>query len=171
MLKKISKNLVILAIAVMGLNLLITTSVHAVGNNESSDYSGSGRLRSCQSRERNIKAIMARISDRADKRLRLFDSVSEKVQAYYRQNGVIIEGYDTLLAQVQAKRQAAASATEKIKTQGVIFDCESDDPKSVATAFQDEVRGAQVIYRDYRAAIKDLISGVKTAVEGASDER
>lgn len=128
-----------------------------------------GALQSCQSRERNIKAIMARMSDRADKRLRLFDTVSEKVQGFYRQNGVIIDGYDALLAQLNAKRQAAVAANQQVKSQSTTFDCSIGDPKATASAFQEEVRNTNAVYKEYKTALKDLIAGVKTALQGADE--
>lgn len=128
-----------------------------------------GALQSCQSRERNIKAIMARMADRADKRLRLFDTVSERVQGFYRQNGVIIDGYDALLAQLNAKRQAAVAANQQVKSQSATFDCSIGDPKATASAFQEEVRNANAVYKEYKTALKDLIAGVKTALQGADE--
>jgi len=108
---------------------------------------------------------MARINDRGDKQMLVFDKVADKVKTFYAEKGYSIANYDELVANIAANRVALQTANQNMASNGSSFDCESDDPKGSVVAFKEkEVIRTQAM-KEYKTAIQSLIVAVKTAAE------
>lgn len=128
------------------------------------------KLRSCQNREKAIGNIMTRMSDRGQKHLDLFDTISERVQKFYTDKSLSLSNYDALLADVVAKKAAAQAAIDETKSTTVSFKCDGDDPKGAAEVFKGSLKDQKEALKAYRTAVKNLIVGVKSALPGSSSE-
>lgn len=120
------------------------------------------KLKLCQNRERTTANIMARIADRGNKQMLVFDKISERVQAFYKSKGYSLGNYDELLAQVNTTRAGVQTATQTITQHGVDFNCDSDDPKGSVNAFKERARVQNEDMKAYKTAINNLIVGVKS---------
>lgn len=121
------------------------------------------KLKACQTREKTITNIMIRHADRGTKVIEVFNKISERTQAFHKEKGKTVSGYDTLVANVNAKKTAAEAAMAEAKSKSTSFSCGGDDPKGVVSAFKDSLHARNQALKAYKAAIKDLIAGVKSA--------
>jgi hypothetical protein len=126
------------------------------------------KLRACQNRERVITAVMARVQDRAQKQLQVFDKVAEHVQAFYESKGYQSEQYDELVANMNAKRIAAQNATQTMAQNGG-FSCGGDAPRGTLDGFSTQAKAANATLKDYKTAVQDLIVDVKSAASEVTE--
>lgn len=122
-----------------------------------------GQLQSCQTREKVINSIMGRIADRGQKRLNVYNTIATRVEGFYTKKGKTVNNYDTLVADVNAKKTAAQAAVDKIKADKVAFKCDGTDPKGVASSFKADLKLEISSLHDYQQSIKNLIVAVKSA--------
>lgn len=120
------------------------------------------KLRACQNREKAVTNIMARIVDRGEKHIALFNTIATRTQAFYEEKGYSVENYDELVANTEAARAEALDHLEVLKAENN-FNCESEDPKAFVSAFKDALKIQIDSLKEYRTAVKDLIVGVKSA--------
>jgi hypothetical protein len=125
------------------------------------------QLRVCQRHEVVITNIMARISQRGQKQLDLFTTIAERTETFYVNKGKTLSNYDTLVADVNAKKVDAQTAVDATKTVGAEFKCDGTDPKGVATAFKEDLKNQIDALKAYKTAVKNLIVGVKS-VQGST---
>lgn len=144
-----------------------------------SDTSGNGqvvqtgklegnKLEACQNRERVITATMARVQDRAQKRLTVFDKIAERVQNFYEEKGYHLTNYDELVSEVNAKRIEAQNATQTMAQNGT-FDCSGDGPKEVLDGFKTRAMAQNGALKGYKTAVQNLIEGVKTVASEVTE--
>jgi len=126
------------------------------------------KLKLCQNRQTVMNNIMARVADRGDKQMLVFDKISERVQAFYADKGYSLANYDELLAEVVAKRTEAQTALQTMAQNGLEVDCGGDNPKGDVDAFKLRAQTMRGALNEYKTAIKNLIVGVKTAAEDAA---
>jgi len=126
------------------------------------------KLRVCNQRKKSINNIMTRIADRGQKQLNLFDSIATKVEEFYTAKGRTVSNYDTVKAEVDAKKAAATTAIEEIRTTSTTFDCDSTNPKGATDSFKASLQKEIAALKDYKTAVKNLIVAVKSAQGAAS---
>lgn len=119
------------------------------------------KLKLCEAREKNITSIMNRAITRAQNQVKLFDTIAERVKAFYADKGVVLANYDELVAAIDQAKAEVESDIEVLKT--LSFSCDSDDPKAEVEAFKDGLENIRQSLKDYRTTVKDLIVGVKSA--------
>lgn len=120
------------------------------------------KLKACQNREASITNIMARLSDRGQKQVDLFTKIAERTETFYTNKGKTLATYDTLVADVSAKKSAAQEAVDTVKSTSVEFKCDGDNPKGVAFTFKESLKTQIAALKEYRTAVKNLIVGVKS---------
>ena len=125
------------------------------------------KLRACQNREKAINNIMARIADRGQKQLNLFTNIATRTETFYINKGKVLSNYDTLVADVNAKRAAAQTRINTIKSDAVSFKCDGTDPKGAAASFKTDLKAEITALKNYKTAVKNLIVGVKS-VQGTT---
>ncbi len=121
------------------------------------------KLKVCQNREKAIQNIMARISDRGNKQLDVFTKISDRVQAFYTEQGNTLSNYDALVAEVNAKKEAARTAVDVVHDGSHEFKCDGKNPKAVADSFKEDLKAMNAALKEYKTAVKNLIVGVKSA--------
>lgn len=121
------------------------------------------KLKACESREKAIKNIMARIVDRGEKQLELFTTIADRTKAFYVDNNLTLDNYDALVVEIDAKKTAAQSIIDTIKNTSTTFSCSGENPKGVADSFKESLKAEVKALQEYRITVKNLIVGVKSA--------
>lgn len=127
------------------------------------------KLRVCEQRQTRIKAIMNRAITRAERQLKLFETIAERVKAFYVEKGYNLANYDELVAAVDAAKAEAEANLATLKELPP-FECDADDPKGNAEMFKLAMQSVREDLKGYRTAIKNLIVGVKSAHNTATDQ-
>lgn len=125
------------------------------------------KLKACQKRENAINNIMSRLADRGTKQLDLFTKISERTQAFYASKGKTLSNYDTLLADVTAKKTAAQTAVATVKSASTEFKCDGTNPKGTMSTFKSALKLEIEALKAYKTSVKNLIVGVKS-VQGTT---
>lgn len=120
------------------------------------------KLKACQNREKVINNIMRRMGDRGQKQIDLFTKIADKTTAFYDEKGKTLSTYETLVADVAAKKVVAQSAVDTTKTSVAEFACDGTDPKGAAASFKENLRAQNNALKAYKTAVKNLIVGVKS---------
>lgn len=120
------------------------------------------KLRVCQNRQAAIGRILSRMADRAQRQLDVFTTIAERVQVFYARKGRTLANYDALVADANAKKTAVNVQVTALGS-AATFNCNADDPKGLVRAFKDKLRTTNTALKDYRTAVKNLVSGVKSA--------
>ncbi len=121
------------------------------------------KLEICKNRESNITARIARIDDRIVNQLTLFTTISDRAQTFYTDKGITIEDYDQLVATVNERKLTAETAVATMNSLKDTFNCEGDDPKAKIEEVKVGLQSAVTALKDYRIAIKDMITAIKSA--------
>lgn len=130
------------------------------------------KLRACQVREYAIKKRATRLTQLATNMENNFDKHAQRVEEYYTSkvvpSGKTVANYDSLVADIQAKKTAVATALSTAQTDANNFSCTGDDPKGQLTQFRKDMQAVKKALKDYRASIKNLIVAVRS-VTGATE--
>jgi hypothetical protein len=121
------------------------------------------KLKRCEAKQKAIVNIMTRISDRGQKQLDLFSTIADRVEAFYTEKGNTLENYDSLVAEVDAKKAAAQTVVDDIQSADTDFACDGDDPHGAVNGFKASLKQEISALKEYRTAVKNLIAGVKSA--------
>lgn len=121
------------------------------------------RKRICESRVKNVERIMNKAATQGQKHLEVFNKISNRVQEFYANRGLAVDNYDTLIANVSAKKVAAEVAITAVKDNTTTFNCSGENPIGTADMFSGKIRAMHVALKEYRTAIKDVLVAVKTA--------
>ena len=120
------------------------------------------KLRRCQLRDKKITGIMQRGVTRAENHAKVFGKIAERVKAFYESKGKTATDYDELVAAVGAATAKFEADVATLKGLDK-FSCDSDDPKGDAETY----KAAHVVVlqdlKGYRVAVKNLITGVRSA--------
>lgn len=125
------------------------------------------KLKACQNREEAINNIFTRLSDRGQKQLDLFSTIAERTEKFYADKGKTLTSYDALVADVAAKKAAAQTAVDAVKSSSTTFKCDGSDPKGAAAGFKENLKSEIEALQAYRTSVKNLIVGVKS-VQGST---
>lgn len=120
------------------------------------------KLEICNTRKATIDHHVARIADRTEKHLELFDSIAEKTQAFYIDKGYLLDNYDALSSEIARTKDAATTAVDSLVTQKNVFDCESDDPKGTIATYKAMLNDTIDALNSYKSSIKNLIVSIKS---------
>lgn len=125
------------------------------------------KLKVCQNREKAITNIMTRLGDRGQKQVDLFSKIADRTEAFYVKKGKTLTNYDALVADVSAKKTAAQTTVDTIKSTSVEFKCDGSDPKGVVASFKNSLKTEIAALKAYKTSVKNLIVGVKS-VQGTT---
>ncbi len=141
------------------------TGTNAAGQHKQHRLTGN-MLRVCGLRKVKIGSIMDRAVLRGTRQTELFSTIATRVESYYASSGKTLDNYDQLVAAVNSAAAQAQTDLSALKSQGS-FSCNGSDPKGQITAFRTAIQTEIKDLKAYRAAVKDLIQGVKS-VAGSS---
>lgn len=116
----------------------------------------------CATREASINKHTQHIVDMRKQQIAHIGSIVDRTKAFYVKSGKQLATYNTLVATVDAKRQAADAGVSAVQAKAA-FSCNSDAPKAALQEFKAARDQLLAAIRDYRKAAKDLIVGVKSA--------
>ena len=132
------------------------------------------KLRSCQAKEDAIKKRASRLTQLATTMEGNFDKHAQRVEDYYTSkvvpSGKTVANYDSLVADIQAKKSAVASALTTAQNDATNFSCTGADPKSQLTQFRKDMQAVKRALKDYRTSIKNLIVAVRSVTGTTESE-
>lgn len=120
------------------------------------------KLKTCQNREKRIAKLMSNLTNRATRQVMVFNQIAERTQNFYMEKGKTLSGYESLVAEVYAKKAAVEAAIAKTESTRAEFSCDADDPKGVSTVFREHLKAQNEAMKAYKTAVKNLIVGVKS---------
>lgn len=115
----------------------------------------------CDQRAGKVSQIVAKAAAQAEKHVDFFDKASARVEEFYKNKELTVANYDTLLADVRAKR--AAAVAKIAATKATTLDCASNSGRGNGDLLKGTLRSLHQSLKDYRLSIKKLIAAVKTA--------
>ncbi len=122
------------------------------------------KMRACEARESSIKEKMQSLVRYANNMFEKFSKIADRVQEFYTTkvlaSGKTVANYETLVADVQAKKDVAAEALAGAQTTAGTFDCSVDNPRSLYTQFRTNMQALKQALKNYRTSIKNLILAV-----------
>ena len=121
------------------------------------------KLKSCQNREKTITTIMSRIADRGQKQFDLFTTIADKTETFYKEKGNTVATYDTLTADLAAKKATAQATIDTVNANKATFKCDETNPRGIVSSFKESLKAEISALKEYRTAVKNLIVGVKSA--------
>lgn len=124
------------------------------------------KRRICEKREERIQTLIRGSVARAQRHVDVFTTISNRVQAFYKDKGEAFAAYGQLVSAVSTQKRTV-DASLKTLQESAAFACNSDAPKAQLANFRE---AHQQVLRDlkaYRQAVRDLIVGVKTALEAS----
>jgi len=128
------------------------------------------QAKKCETRQKVVNKITARIADRAQKQLTLFSNIADKVEAFYTKSGKTLTNYNDLVTAVNTAKANAQQTVDTIKTTTIALKCDGTDPNGAGASFKDELKNEIHALKDLRTAVKNLTVGVKSVQStGQSD--
>ncbi len=131
------------------------------------------KLRVCQAREGAIKKRASYITRLAINMEGKFDKHAQRVEDYYTlkvvPSGKTVANYDSLVADIDAKKATVAAALSTAQNDANNFSCTGDDPKGQLTQFRKDMQAVKKALKDYRTSIKNLIVAVRS-VTGTTEQ-
>jgi predicted nucleic acid-binding Zn-ribbon protein len=130
------------------------------------------KLRVCQNKQNAIQQRSNQLVEMARNMLNKFDRIASRVEQYYTNkvasSGKTVSNYDTLVAEISAKKSAVQTDLDKATSSAKAFNCASDNPKGQLNQFRTDMRAVKSDLREYRIAIKNLIVAIRSVV-GATE--
>jgi len=122
------------------------------------------KLKACQARENAIKKRSEHLGQLASNMEEKFDAIAKRVEEYYTTkvvpSGKTVANYDSLVADIQAKKGAVQTALATAQRDAGSFACDGNDPKGQLLQFREDMRAVKSALKDYRTSIKNLIVAV-----------
>ncbi|MDD3035794.1 MAG: hypothetical protein PHO93_02645 [Candidatus Saccharimonadaceae bacterium] len=142
---------------------------------DSSQSNSSGKLddkkkQICERNSNRIRNMFTNMNSLGEGRLNLFDNIAQKVQKFYSDNKLNVENYDQLVQEINSTKEAAQLAIQAAVSTSSQFGCDTDDPKGTVNQYKVQVKTQVQALKDYRTAVKDLISAVQLAAQSSSEE-
>lgn len=126
------------------------------------------RLKVCEARQQGITQRMNSMVTTATNHVNVFTDIASRVEAFYTSKGKTVANYDTLVADVNAKKTAAETAIATLKASSTSFSCTDANPSLAGQQFKDAHAAVIKALQDYRTAIKNLIVAVKSVQSDAT---
>jgi hypothetical protein len=121
------------------------------------------KLEACEVREQRINRTMEQMTTRGENHIAVFTKITDRVKTFYAEKGKTVTNYDVLVADIDAKKQAAEAAVESARSVGDVFSCDSDSPKIASEQFREAHKAQVAALKEYRTSVKNLIEAVKSA--------
>lgn len=149
-----------------------TNTAGGTGNGTGSSNSSLGKLddakkKICQGSENRIQNMFNNMNRLSERQMNVFNDIAERVKAYYVNNNLKVDNYDQLVQKIETARIAVQTTLQANVRTASQFGCDKDNPKGVATQFKAQVKTQIQELKDYRTAVKNLITAVSTAAESA----
>src|SRR5258708_7528567 len=128
----------------------------------------SKKLKFCQINEKNIKNRLSHLSNLEKNNMLNFNQIVTKKKPKYTKKflpaGKTVPNYDSLLADITAKRAAVDVALVSASSNANNFSCDTSlDPKGDITKYRESMQAVKNALHDYRKSIRNLIVAVAQA--------
>ncbi|HKC14822.1 MAG TPA: hypothetical protein VKC89_02580 [Patescibacteria group bacterium] len=126
------------------------------------------KIKVCQIHERNIQNRLSHLSDLVKNTMLKFDAIVTRTKTRYTEKllpaGKTVPNYDSLLADITAKRAAVDVALVSASSNANNFSCDTSlDPKGDITKYRESMQAVKNALHDYRKSIRNLIVAVAQA--------
>lgn len=183
------QKLSVVSITTVSLSLLFTTATFAIGpSNRPAQPSArpslpsqatarleGAKLQACQARENAIKTRSGRLTQLANTVQQKFDAIAKRVEDYYTTkvvpSGKTVSNYDSLVADVQTKKDAVQTALTNAQNDLSGFSCTDNNPKAMITKFNEDMKAVKSALQEYRMSVKNLIVGVHSVTGQGNTNR
>ncbi len=129
-----------------------------------------GTMRICEVKQAIIKTRLTHLIDLATNIEDKFGLIAGRVETFYTNkvvsSGKSVANYDSLVADIQTKKDAVATEIAKAKTDANAFSCSSSDPKTLFNSFRIDMQSVKQALKEYRTSIKNLIVAVHSVAGG-----
>lgn len=137
-----------------------------LGTGPSTDAPTGKKADACREKSQGITKRSEQLADRAAKMQETFGAIAKRVQEYYtsklQPSGVTINNYDSLAADIDAKKAAANAAVEKAKASATAFSCEANPKERLAT-YRTDMKATIAALQEYRKSVRNLLVAVRTS--------
>ncbi len=123
------------------------------------------RLETCEKREVKINELIQSSSEKAGKKLAVFQKIEAGVQAFYEKKGLSAEGYNAAVANADEKEASAIAAIDAMT--GLTYSCDDVDGTKPGQIVASAVQIRRDALKDYKSAVRELIVLVKQALEAS----
>ena len=144
------------------------TSITPVVTRHEEQNKPTGIMRACESRQSAIKNRLTHLTGLAKNIEDKFTLIAQRVEAFYTSkvvpSGKTVANYDSLVADIQSKKDSVTTALTKAEADVTAFSCTSGDPKTVFTTFVADMQSVKGALKEFRTSIKNLIVAVHSVV-------
>jgi hypothetical protein len=131
------------------------------------------REKVCSNRKTSAGNVETRVIHRGQKRLDAYTKIAERAEKFYADKGLTVTNYDTLVADVNAKKSAAQTAVDTLsadKGQLPSVACGNGTGKPAIEKFKTDLKAEQNALKAYKTSIKTLLQAIKAAKTTATGE-
>jgi len=126
------------------------------------------RLNVCKTKEKVITNRLDSLIKLVGTQETVFDKIAARVETFYSEKvlsaGKTVSNYDSLVADIAAKKSAVDTSLATAKTNAGNFSCTADNPKGDLTQFRTDIQAVKSALKDYRTSIRNLIVAIKSVV-------
>lgn len=129
------------------------------------------RLRTCEAREQKIANRYKNLLTMGSRFHPYYDKIVARVDYFYTNNlvpnGLILENYDSLKADITSNKEAVSSALAQVQASGQEFSCDSDDPKGEADTFRTNMQALIASNKEYKTSVRAFVVAVRDLAKEA----
>lgn len=109
----------------------------------------------------HIKTTAAEIASRIDQRV-------ERAKSFVTSKNLQVANYDSLVADINAKKQTVSSSQSAIASAAAGFDCTNDNRKAQEAIIREKVEAYKVAVKAYKQSVKTFLQAVRSAAQSQS---
>jgi hypothetical protein len=117
----------------------------------------------CERKQAQLEAVVPRLSNSSVRVKDAIDKVYERVQGFYESGQLTVENYDELDAVVAERKAASEVSIAALDSATVEYDCENPSFGQQLDGYRLLVRDSRDNLKEYRSALVDLISAMRSA--------
>lgn len=122
----------------------------------------------CAAQKPQVTTVLAKTVEQGEAQIAVIDKIATRVQTFYEEKRYDVEHYDTLVADVNRKHDAAFSALTELRGSKDAFNCETSPDQGLST-FRTIHQRKNAALKEYKDSVKRLIIAIKSAQSKESD--
>jgi hypothetical protein len=116
----------------------------------------------CEQHQANLDKLVKTIQARSQRAYDRITKISELIKKFYVKKELNVAEYDTLIADVEAKRVAAKTNLDTLLANSGI-DCDAESPRTMVKEFRSERKEKIEAMKAYRESVRKLLQAVRQA--------
>jgi hypothetical protein len=116
----------------------------------------------CEQHQANLNKLVKNIQARSQRAYDRITKISELIKKFYVKKELNVAEYDTLIADVEAKRVAAKANLDTLLANSGI-DCDAESPRTMVKQFRSERKEKIEAMKAYRQSVRKLLQTVRQA--------